>query len=132
MNLLIDTHYLLWSFLDTGKIKKSIFKEFIDETNEVYYSQASLWEISIKYTLGKIVLNNVTPEELYTEIENSFLRCKTLDKHELVSFYQLPVEHRDPFDRLMIWQCIQSDFLFVSADSEVKNYQKYGLKVLSV
>ena len=131
MKILIDTHYLLWSYLDVDKIKPSIHAELLNEENTVYYSQASLWEISIKYNLGKIVLNNVTPEELYAEIEGGFFQCKKLENDELVSFYKLPMEHRDPFDRLMIWQCIQSDLLFVSIDGEIEKYKKYGLRILS-
>jgi len=103
----------------------------LKEENEIYYSQASLWEISIKYILGKIVLNNLTPEELYAEIERSFLQCRNLKNDELVSFHKLPIEHRDPFDRLLIWQCIQSDFLFASVDQEIAVYQEYGLRILS-
>lgn len=131
MKILIDTHYLLWSFLDTEKIKPSIYYELLNEENTIYYSQASLWEISIKYNLGKIVLNNLIPEELFAEIEDSFFLCKKLENNELVSFYKLPIEHRDPFDRLMIWQCIQSDLLFATIDKEIEKYKKYGLRILS-
>lgn len=131
MKILIDTHYLLWSFLDTDKIKPSVYSELLNEENIIYYSQASLWEISIKYNLGKIVLNNLTPEELFTEIEDSFFVCKKLENHELVSCYRLPIEHRDPFDRLLIWQCIQSDLLFASMDGEIEKYKKHGLRILS-
>ena len=131
MKILIDTHYLLWSFLETKKIRPSIYNELLNESNDIYYSQASLWEISIKYNLGKIVLNNLTPEGLYEEIESSFLQCRTLENDELISFHKLPIEHRDPFDRLMIWQCIQSDMLFASTDSDIEKYTKYGLRVLS-
>ncbi|MBV5330356.1 MAG: type II toxin-antitoxin system VapC family toxin [Chlorobium sp.] len=131
MNILIDTHYLLWSYLDIDKIKPSIYDELLNDKNTVYYSQASLWEISIKHNLGKIVLNNLTPEDFYAEIENGYFQCKKLENHDLVSFYKLPIEHRDPFDRLLIWQCIQSDFLFASVDGEVEKYKKYGLRVLS-
>ncbi|GAB1481419.1 type II toxin-antitoxin system VapC family toxin [Treponema sp.] len=131
MKILIDTHYLLWAFIDTGKIKKRIFEILLNEENEVYYSQASLWEISIKYNLGKLVLNNMQPEDFYTEIHNSFLQCKNLENEELISFHTLPIEHRDPFDRMMIWQCIQSDYYFLSVDSETEKYMKYGLKILA-
>jgi PIN domain nuclease of toxin-antitoxin system len=131
MKILIDTHYLIWSFLDTGKIKHKVYNELLSENNKVYYSQASLWEISIKYNLGKIILNNLTPDELNNEIENSFLQCRKLENDELATFYKLPIEHRDPFDRLMIWQCIQSDLTFASVDSEVEKYIKYGLRILS-
>jgi PIN domain nuclease of toxin-antitoxin system len=103
----------------------------MNQDNDVYYSQASLWEISIKYNLGKIVLKDLHPEDLYSEIKSSFLKCKNFNNDELVTFYKLPIEHRDPFDRLMIWQCIQSDLFFASADGEIEKYQQYGLKILS-
>lgn len=131
MNILIDTYYLLWSFIDTSKIRSILLQALLSEDNDVYYSQASLWEISIKYNLGKLIINGMSPEELYHEIENSYLRCKELTNYELITFHNLPVEHRDPFDRIIIWQCIKSDFYLLSSDSERTKYEKYGLKILS-
>jgi PIN domain nuclease of toxin-antitoxin system len=131
MKILVDTHYLLWAFIETEKIKKPIYTLLLAEENEVYYSQVSLWEIAIKYNLGKLVLKNMQPEDFYNEIDNSFLRCRKLNNEELISCYKLPIEHRDPFDRMMIWQCIQSDFHFLSADREIEKYKTYGLKILS-
>lgn len=130
MNILVDTHYLLWAFLDVEKIKPSVYSELLNEENTIFYSQASLWEISIKHRLGKIVLKNLTPEEFYAEVDASFFQCKKLENIDLVSFYKLPIEHRDPFDRLLIWQCIQSDLVFASVDHEIEKYKKYGLKIL--
>jgi PIN domain nuclease of toxin-antitoxin system len=49
----------------------------------------------------------------------------------LITFYKLPVEHKDPFDRIMIWQAIISDYYFLTVDDELDKYKKYGLKVLS-
>ncbi len=94
-------------FLDTSKISKDIQGLLVSVKNEIYYSQASLWEISIKYSLGKLFLNGITPERLYGEIGDSFLLCKKLDNNELVSYYNLPREHKDPFDRIIIWQAIR-------------------------
>ena len=131
MNILLDTHYLLWSFIDTSKIEKRIFEILMSEENDIYYSQASLWEISIKYTLGKLSLEGVTPEGLYQEIKNSQLKCRRFMNEELISFYRLPIEHRDPFDRIMIWQAIRSDFHLLTRDGQVKKYEKHGLKILS-
>jgi PIN domain nuclease of toxin-antitoxin system len=130
MKILLDTHYLLWAFIDTSKIEKSIFEKLLLEENEVYYSQISLWEISIKYNLGKLMIRGMNPEEFYSEIENSFLKCREMENEELVSFYKLPLEHKDPFDRVLIWQCIQSDYYLLSVDSKMINYEKYGLKLL--
>jgi PIN domain nuclease of toxin-antitoxin system len=130
MKILLDTHYLLWAFIDTSKIKKNIYEKLLLEENEVYYSQISLWEISIKYNLGKLLIRGMNPEEFYSEIENSFLKCREMENKELVSFYKLPIEHKDPFDRVLIWQCIQSDYYLLSVDSKMINYEKYGLKLL--
>jgi PIN domain nuclease of toxin-antitoxin system len=130
MKILLDTHYLLWSFIDTTKIREGIYKNLLSDENEVYYSQVSLWEISIKYNLGKLVLMGMNPEELYNEIANSFYKCRLMENDELISFYKLPIEHKDPFDRLLVWQSIKSDFYFLSADNKIENYKKYGLKIL--
>jgi len=49
---------------------------------------------------------------------------------ELIGYYRLPIEHRDPFDRIMIWQAIQSDYYFLTSDSQASKYTPYGLKLL--
>ena len=131
MKILLDTHYLLWAFIDTNKISKSVYNKLLSDENDIYYSQASLWEISIKYNLGKLSLKGMKPEEFYEEVENSFLKCRTFENNELITLYKLPIEHKDPFDRILIWQCIRSEFYFLSVDDKVFNYKKYGLKTLS-
>jgi PIN domain nuclease of toxin-antitoxin system len=131
MNILLDTHYLLWSFIDTSKINKNIYEALLSDENEVFYSQASLWEISIKYNLGKLVLKGLSPEELYTEIENSYMKCRTFENNELVSFYKLPIEHKDPFDRMLIWQSINSNYHFLTVDNQMGKYMRYGLNILT-
>ena len=60
MKLLVDTHYLLWMFIDTSKISGKAKEALLSADNEIYYSQASLWEISIKYSIGKLALNGIT------------------------------------------------------------------------
>ncbi len=129
MKLLIDTHYLLWMFMDTDRISEKVKKALISDDNEVYYSQVSLWEISIKYSIGKLHLNGITPEELYREIENSFLMCKVLESQTLISSYRLPREHKDPFDRMIIWQSILSGMTLLSVDTKMDKYAEYGLKL---
>jgi PIN domain nuclease of toxin-antitoxin system len=121
----------LWAFIDTSKITKSVYNKLLADDNEIFYSQASLWEISIKFNMGKLSLNGMKPEEFYEEIGNSFLKCRSFENDELITFYKLPIEHKDPFDRIMIWQSIKSEFYFLSVDNQVTNYKKYGLKILS-
>lgn len=129
MRLLIDTHYLLWLFIDTSKITDKVKDALLSTDNEIYYSQASLWEISIKYSIGKLALKGITPEEFFQEIENSFLICKPLKNEELVSSYRLPKEHKDPFDRIIIWQAIKNEMILLSADSKMDYYSNHGLVI---
>lgn len=131
MKILLDTHYLLWAFIDTSKISTEIFNTLLSNENDVFYSQASLWEISLKFNMGKLSLKGMTPELCYEEIAQSFLKCRFFENEELISFYNLPIEHKDPFDRIMIWQAIKSDYYFLSVDDQVKNYIQYGLKILN-
>ena len=131
MKILLDTHYLLWAFIDTSKIPQSVYHKLLADENEVFYSQASLWEISIKFNMGKLSLKGMKPEEFYEEVANSFLKCRAFSNDELITFYKLPIEHKDPFDRIMIWQSIKSDYYFLSVDRQITKYERYGLKILT-
>lgn len=130
MKILVDTHFLIWSFTNPEKINPSIAAQLISDQNDIFYSQASLWEISIKYNSGRLVLKGMSPEELFEEIDTSYFSCLMLKNEELISFHRLPIEHRDPFDRIMIWQCINNDLFFLSVDGAAPHYEKYGLKIL--
>jgi PIN domain nuclease of toxin-antitoxin system len=130
MNCLVDTHVLIWSFIDPDKLDNDMQKALLDEESNIYYSQFSLWEISIKYALGKLTLNGLSLEGLYGYIDESFFICSPLKNEELASFYRLPVEHKDPFDRALVWQAISNNFTFISVDKKMDMYQKHGLKLL--
>lgn len=130
MKILVDTHFLIWSFTNPEKISTSTAEQLTSGLNEIFYSQASLWEISIKYASGRLVLNGMSPEELFEEIDTSHLICLPLRNEDLISFHRLPIEHRDPFDRIMIWQCINNDIVFLSVDRAAASYERHGLKIL--
>ena len=130
MNYLVDTHILIWSFTDPDKLKLKYQSELLNLDNTIYYSQFSLWEISLKYSLGKLKLKKKSPEGFYKELNSSFFVCKPVENNELISFYKLPREHKDPFDRAIIWQAISNDFILMSVDSSVSLYKKHGLKYL--
>jgi len=130
MKYLADTHILLWSLIETGKLSNDIKNILLNEENEIYYSPVSLWEISIKYGLKKLFLNGGTPEDLMNEIDNSFFLCKPVDSLTFSTCYKLPFYHKDPFDRFLIWEAIRSDLILISADDNLEPYKKDGLKLL--
>ena len=132
MNYLIDTHYLLWALIEPTKIDKKAVKILEDEEHVKYVSSVSHWEISLKYALGKLELRGTTPDEiLETSIECGF-ELLSLSASDAASYYQLPKlnNHKDPFDRMLVWQCIQNDFTLLSADGRLSGYRKSGLKLV--
>jgi PIN domain nuclease of toxin-antitoxin system len=130
MNYLLDTQILLWTFLETKKLSKKTKSILIDENNLIYYSPISLWEISIKYGLKKLFLKGGTPDDFFLELTNSFLHCKMMDASDLITNYKLPVYHKDPFDRFLIWEAIRNDFILLSVDTQMELYKKDGLKII--
>jgi PIN domain nuclease of toxin-antitoxin system len=116
--------------LQTDKLSKKVKSILLDENNEIYYSPISLWEISIKYGLKKLSLNGGTPEDFFEELQNSYYHCKTINAIDLITNYKLPIYHKDPFDRLLIWEAIRNDFILISADENIGLYKKEGLRVV--
>ncbi|MCL2346941.1 MAG: type II toxin-antitoxin system VapC family toxin [Planctomycetaceae bacterium] len=131
MNYLVDTHILMWSFFEPQRLSETIREIITDTSHEVYYSPVSLWEISIKYALGKLKLNGLTPEEFYTELSGSYYQCKEINNQTIITNYKLPILHKDPFDRFLIWEAVQSDFVLLSVDGSMAQYRKEGLKVVT-
>ena len=130
MRYLVDTHILLWSFLESDKLSKKVADILLDENNEIYYSPISLWEISIKYGLKKLTLNGGTPDDFFDELDNSYYLCKDVESIDLATNYKLPIRHKDPFDRFLIWEAIRNDFVLISADENAKLYEADGLKYI--
>ena len=115
MRILLDTQHLIWAFIEPENISDTRKDLILNEENEIYYSPVSLWEIAIKYGIGKLKLNGITPETLFYEIQDSFLMRKPLLDEEIIGSYNIPREHKDPFDLMLIWQAIQSDMAFMSS-----------------
>ena len=130
MRYLADTHILLWSFESSRKLSTDITAALQDRHAEVFFSPVSLWEIAIKYQLGKLSIHGVTPEEFLDELDASFFDCLPLDTRVVASSYQLPRLHGDPFDRMLIWQAISSGYTLLSVDRATDRYIPYGLSLL--
>jgi PIN domain nuclease of toxin-antitoxin system len=128
MKYLVDTHILLWSFIEPEKLSENVKVILLDEDNEIYYSPINLWEISIKYSLKKLDLKGITPEEFYEELRNSYYACKKTENNNIITNYHLPFLHKDPFDRFLIWEAMQSDFVFITVDELIEEYKSIGLK----
>ena len=131
MKYILDTHCFIWSLLDTKKLSQNVKKTLTDSRNAVYVSVVSFWEISIKYAAGKIELGGITPDALPQKTEESDIAIIKLLPTETSTFFRLPkVVHKDPFDRMLIWQAINNDLTLVTKDRDMQSYKQYGLKTL--
>lgn len=120
MRLLLDTNIFLWCVLDDIKLTKKA-REMIINAEERYVSSASIWEIAIKKSLGKLDSDN-NINELAESIEASgFIELAISAKHA-AAVLSLQHIHRDPFDRLLIAQAISEPLLFLTADSQLLEY----------
>jgi len=129
MNLLLDTHGFLWSLFTPDKLSKEADREIKSPNNDVAVSVVTFWEISLKYALGKLELTGVKPEELPDFAAQMNLEILPITAAEASSFHKLPrLSHKDPFDRIIIWQAIQRKMTLVSKDRDFKAYHKLGLR----
>ena len=116
MRLLLDTHIFLWFVSGDPKMSATTRTLLTDPDNQRFVSVASVWEMSIKHSLGKLELGapfeTLIPDALS---RNGFSTLPIEFKH-LVALNKLPLHHRDPFDRLVIAQAITEQMTVVSAD----------------
>jgi len=122
MKLLLDTHTFLWFVNDNPKLSNRL-KDLIEDTNNVsYLSVASLWEMSIKFNLGKLTLEPNYEEFIEREVTGSTIQILNIELEHLKINATIPFYHRDPFDRLIIAQSMVEDIPIVSVDSAFDQY----------
>jgi PIN domain nuclease of toxin-antitoxin system len=130
MNYLLDTHTFLWAIFDTQKLSREAKEVILNPQNSVYVSLITFWEISLKYSLGKLELENISPEELPVVSKEAGFETLPLSEKEVSSFHHLTrTSHKDPFDRLIIWQAIHNDLILISKDRRLSAYQESGLQI---
>ena len=129
MNYLLDTHTLIWALTENKKLSKTVKAVLENTENEVYVSAVSFWEISLKYALGKLSLEGMKPEELLELTIQTGFKLISISPNECTGFYHLNnLIHKDPFDRMLIWQALQNKYILITKDSNIKQYESIGLK----
>lgn len=129
---LLDTHSFLWSLYQPEKLSQSAVEIVQDSQNTIHVSSVTFWEISLKIALKKLSIENYTPLELLKIAEESMkFILLPLSPIEAATFHQLPlIQHKDPFDRMIIWQAISKELILISKDGQFESYQQYGLQTL--
>jgi PIN domain nuclease of toxin-antitoxin system len=122
LKLLLDTCTALWLALDAPELSERAKDLFEDPTNQVYLSAVSAWEISLKYSLGKLELPK-QPDAFVLELrERGRIEALPLGEEAALQLFRLPSLHRDPFDRMLICQAIAGGMTILTPDDEIRRY----------
>ncbi|GAM09786.1 PIN domain protein [Geobacter sp. OR-1] len=131
MNFLLDTHTLLWSLFEPTRLGRKGAEILGNADETIFVSVVSFWELSLKYSIGRLELNNVGPEDFPCLVRQAGFEVLPLAEADAATFHHLPrLEHKDPFDCLLIWQAISRKLTFISQDKACAAYKKQGLKVI--
>jgi len=129
MNILLDTHVVIWWYEDPQFLRKEARQFIEDRTNSLYLSSAVLWEISIKRSLKKIKL----PDALIAKAADDLIEMPIMHQHiqelaKLPTYHNDPFDrimvtyHNDPFDRIMVAQAKSNDFHLMTRDTQILRY----------
>jgi PIN domain nuclease of toxin-antitoxin system len=122
---LIDTHTLLWIVTNDPKLSAKAKDLYLDSENEIFISMASIWELSIKSSLGKISLEQPLDEFVDEHVKGNDIRILKIELSHVLRIENLPFYHRDPFDRLIISQSIEDNIPIIGSD---KTFDSYPIK----
>lgn len=127
MNLLLDTQIFIWLSLELEKLTPKILPVLRDPTNRLFISTASVWEMQIKFAIGKLSLFRSVEEFVQAQREYESIQPLPVFERHVWTLAKLPLHHRDPFDRILIAQAIHEDFTLVTVDAL---FSAYPVKLL--
>ena len=121
MRILLDTHVLLWALSEPDMLGGEARAAVTDSSNEVLFSPASIWEIAIKFRLGRADFAVAPAEIAQAAIDTGFNEL-AIRWNAAAVVAELPLLHRDPFDRLLVAQAITEPAILYTADRQLTPY----------
>lgn len=122
MKVLLDTHAFLWLIHGDNRLSEIARLTYLNTENGLYFSAASMWEICIKMSLGKIELKEGWSQVIPEEMEKSLISWLPIQQKHCIELVELPFHHRDPFDRMLVAQALVEDMYLLSRDSRLSAY----------
>ena len=129
---LLDTHTLIWAIVDKNKLSNTVLKILQDCDSELFVSAVSFWEIAIKHGKRKMDLENFQIQNIPDYCKRLAIEQIPLMPEDAINYSVLPFyeNHKDPFDRMLIYQCISGNYTLVSKDDKMKYYENVGLEYI--
>jgi PIN domain nuclease of toxin-antitoxin system len=124
---LIDSNILLWWFAEPHKLTMRVHALLADPANEVFVSEATIWELATKINKGKLTNFGASIQVLLDEIVEENMTLLPIKLAHILRTEALPHHHRDPFDRMLIAQAMEEKIPLIASDEQI---QKYDLAVI--
>lgn len=122
MRLLLDTQCWLWMQVSPEKLNEQAHALLVDPANDLLLSAASSWEITIKYTLGKLPLPAPPATYVPDRLRTGGVTPLAVSHSHALAVSELPYHHRDPFDRLLVAQARLDGLALLTADGALSRY----------
>ncbi len=121
MKLLLDTHVFLYAINEPERLSPKIASLLLDPSIPRWLSAISLWEIAVKIQIGKL---DLPKESSYYLKHLQQLRAQVLDvaSHHSLGVFELPMHHKDPFDRMLIAQAREEKMILITKDPVIRQY----------
>jgi PIN domain nuclease of toxin-antitoxin system len=132
MNYLIDTHTFIWAISHPHKLSKPVREIITNGENSIFVSVISFWEVALKVSIKKFSFEGVVINKLPEYAQEMGFHVLDLHAQESCTFADLPImdNHKDPFDRMIIWQAITRNMKLISKDGLFEQYKKYDLQLI--
>jgi PIN domain nuclease of toxin-antitoxin system len=119
---LLDTCTFLWIVTGSKELSLAAAKAFADPANEIFLSVVSVWELSVKHSLGKLPMPASLDRFVLEQREKHGIMGLPLEERAVFHLHKLPALHRDPFDRMLICQAIEHDCVLLTPDPLIAQY----------
>jgi|SRR5215469_3503353 len=126
MSYLLDTSVFLWALSSPERLNHDARELLSNDRDELFFSSASAWEISVKYAIGKVALPTTPGHCVPALLQRWGIRPLDITHAHALAVLELPLHHADPFDRLLVAQTTLEGMTLVTAD---RAFEKYGVKL---
>ena len=127
MKLLLDTHIFLWLIGNNKRLSDRYRQAIQNPNNEKYLSVVSVWECVIKYQVGKLRFPSSPETYLPVQRREHLIKSLIVDENSVAQLINLPLLHKDPFDRLIISQALQHNLVIMTEDKAIQSYPEINI-----
>ncbi|WP_066801784.1 type II toxin-antitoxin system VapC family toxin [Moraxella oblonga] len=130
MNYLLDTHIALWLIQNHEKLNKEAKSILLNPQNKIWFSVVNIWEMSIKHKKGDAQKEIIEPNLFYQSLLERNYKQLDINAYHTLAVKDLPLIHKDPFDRMLIAQAMSENLILMTADEKIEQYPNLNLYMI--